>query len=473
MRLLLVEDDITFAKVVVRALEKAPGCEVVWAQGRNEALAALDQGYFELVLLDRRIPSARDVLDGAADHGWAVFDAIRTRYPGTCVWFLTGYEDADFATQVLNDFSRAEDVHGIRGREPVYRVFWKKKMPECIAQVQAFAAQRAALDGIAVQFEGTRPLHAMEKQVVRLFGRRHAGAVAQVTVLSGGLSDSRVLKVILRHADQRFITSAVAKVSILPAIDDEGGRYRDDVVRLTQGGFPTLSETISVGAGDRGGLFYGMVGQTVVSLFDRIVDKHPSVPGIPSLIRAIEDPWYQGRGAEIVQVARIRRLIIPDTDLPEIAAELDGIDIAPVDAVQIQAAACCQHGDMHCANVMFDDRGQPMLIDFGDVGQSFACVDPVTLELSTVFHLQAQRLPRAWPTEALLANWADLDAYVVGCAYAEFIRACRQWALAVAASPKEIYAVGFAYGLRQLKYVDTNKAFARALIRACIAQLSN
>ena len=360
MRLLLVEDDITFAKIVVRALEKVPGCEVVWAQGRNEALAELSQGNFELVLLDRAIPSAKDVLDGSADHGWAVFETIRTEHPGTCVWFLTGAEDANFATQVLNTCSRSEDVHGTRAREPMYRMFWKKQMPDCVAQVQAFAAQRAALDNIAVQFDDTLALHAMEKQVVRLFGRRHAGAVAQVTALSGGLSNSRVLKVILRHADQRFITSAVAKVSQMPAIDDEGERYRHDIVRLTQGGFPTLSETISVGAGDRGGLFYGMVGQTVVSLFDRIVDNDPSVPDIPPQIRAIEDPWYQGRGSENVRVARLRRLMVPDTDLPAISAELGGIDINSADAVEIQAAPCCQHGDMHCANVMFDDRGRPM-----------------------------------------------------------------------------------------------------------------
>jgi CheY-like chemotaxis protein len=82
MRLLLVEDDITFAKVVVRALEKVPGCEVAWAQGRNEALAELNRDYFELVLLDRAIPSAKDVLDGAVDHGWAVFETIRTQQRG-------------------------------------------------------------------------------------------------------------------------------------------------------------------------------------------------------------------------------------------------------------------------------------------------------------------------------------------------------------------------------------------------------
>jgi hypothetical protein len=70
---------------------------------------------------------------------------------------------------------------------------------------------------------------------------------------------------------QNGTLSAAGKVSPLPAIDDEGSRYRRDVVRLTTGGFQTMTQTISVGAGDRGRHCFGMVGQTVVSGFDRIV----------------------------------------------------------------------------------------------------------------------------------------------------------------------------------------------------------
>src|SRR5262249_32626923 len=147
-------------------------------------------------------------------------------------------------------------------------------------------------------------------------------------------------------------------------------------------------------------------------------------------------PWYQGKGAERVPVARIRRLIIPDTDLPAIQAELDGIDITTMESVPIQVSRCCQHGDLHCANVVFDQRGHAMLIDFGNAGHSYASVDPVTLELSTVFHLQAARLPRTWPTEALFANWPNVEAFAVGCSFAQFVRACRAWALAVAGSPQ-------------------------------------
>jgi hypothetical protein len=86
-----------------------------------------------------------------------------------------------------------------------------------------------------------------------------------------------------------------------------------------------------------------------------------------------------------------------------------------------------------------------MLIDFGDTGSSFASVDPVTLELSTVFHLQASRLPAGWPTEALLSQWSDVESYVMGCAFPYFIRACREWAIGVAGSPQEIAAVAYSY----------------------------
>ena len=51
------------------------------------------------------------------------------------------------------------------------------------------------------------------------------------------------------------------------------------------------------------------------------------------------------------------------------------------------------------------------------------------------------------------------------------MRACRAWAVEVAASEQEVLAVAYGYALRQLKYDDTDKVLARAVIRACIAGL--
>jgi CheY-like chemotaxis protein len=472
MRILLVEDNITFAKSIERELGKIADCEVIWAKSRDTALARLADTSFDLVILDRRIPPTDEGMDHAPEHGWTVFQEARTAARGTPVFFLTGTEDADFPAQVLNEFSRVEDIHATGTPEQMYLVFWKKRVNECLARVRAFAAHCAELDRIAVHTEADdRPLPERDLRVLRLFSRRNNGSAVHVKELSGGFSDSRVLKVIVRQPNGLFVMSAVAKISELPMIDDEGNRYRTDIIRLTAGGYPSLAATVAVGAGNRGGLFYAMVGDTVESLFDRIVANNASVPGIPAAIQAIEAPWYQGRATVTVPVSRIRRQILADTDLPGIQAELDGIDIQAVEARGIQAARCCQHGDMHCANVVFDQRGGAMIIDFGDAGQSFASVDPVTLELSTIFHIQSRRLPAGWPPEDRIGQWSNLETFVEACAFADFVRACRIWAQSVAGSPQEIAAVAYAYALRQLKYGDTPKPLARALIRHCIAQI--
>ena len=113
-----------------------------------------------------------------------------------------------------------------------------------------------------------------------------------------------------------------------------------------------------------------------------------------------------------------------------------------------------------------------MLIDFAEAGPSFASIDPVTLELSTIFHSENEALPAGWPTEVSIGQWVTPEPYMDGCAFTPFICACREWALAEAASPDEVVAVAYAYALRQLKYADTDKVLARALIGACIAHFA-
>lgn len=44
MRVLLVEDNITFSKDIVRELTKIADCETVWARSRDAAIAQLEGG---------------------------------------------------------------------------------------------------------------------------------------------------------------------------------------------------------------------------------------------------------------------------------------------------------------------------------------------------------------------------------------------------------------------------------------------
>ena len=188
-------------------------------------------------------------------------------------------------------------------------------------------------------------------------------------------------------------------------------------------------------------------------------------------IRQDQATWHGARQIERIRVSTVRRALIGDVTLQLHNHHLNGIDLDAVENVEIDVARCVQHCDLHCGNVLFDDNGRPMLIDYPDTGGAFASLDPIALELSTIFHKDAP--DRAgWPTEAQARQWADLDAFCAGVAYEPFIRSCRAWATGVAASPEEVLAVAYSYALRQVKYDDTDKALVRDIVSACIAGLA-
>jgi CheY-like chemotaxis protein len=238
MRVLLVEDKIDFAETVERAVHPIPHCELVWVASRDSALATLSGETFDLVILDRRIPSADGVLDDHADHGWHVFQFVREALPGTPVWFLTASEDADFAMEMTNLYGKIEDIHGRHVREQMYQVFWKRIISDCVRRLRVFAEERATLERIAIRLpQGSPALTDEESRTLRIFGRRRNGIAVDTTFLGGGFSASRVLKVIVRTANEAPVITAVAKIAPLPLIREEAGRFRADISRLAPGGF--------------------------------------------------------------------------------------------------------------------------------------------------------------------------------------------------------------------------------------------
>ena len=97
-------------------------------------------------------------------------------------------------------------------------------------------------------------------------------------------------------------------------------------------------------------------------------------------------------------------------------------------------------------------------------GTGQPAVNPVMLELSLLFH--PQRLDMGgWPSIEQARQWGSLEAYLDGCPAAEFIRECRGWAARVSAGNREIAASAYSYLVRQLKYDDTNKDLALALLQ--------
>lgn len=245
---------------------------------------------------------------------------------------------------------------------------------------------------------------------------------------------------------------------------------RDQITKLAPGSFPQVTAEIGLGAGRFASIFYGVVGTDVKSLFDVLVDDPAAGAAVPVQLRADQANWHGARQVEKLRVSTIRRSLIGDVLLQGLGEELAGIDLEPVEAIQIDAARCVQHGDLHCANVLFDDVVRPMVIDYPEIGRSLASLDPVALELSTIFHRDAPHRA-GWPSEAQAENWCDIEQFSAGSPYEAYLRACRAWAVEIAGSEQEVWAVGYSYALRQLKYGDTDKVLARAIIRGCIARL--
>lgn len=471
MRILLVEDNIDFARTIEKAIQAVDGCELKWTKSKTGALTALDDESFDVVILDRRIPTEDDFLDDHQDHGWAVFKSIAENQPGTSVWFLTGTVDPDLPAEVLNAHSRGGDIHCCGRKDPVYKVFWKHKMTECIAAVRAFRIDVQQTEVIHLSQVGTPVnLRVEEVRVLKLFGRNHGGTSIEVQPLIGGLSGARVLRVSVFNASGKPIITSVAKVGHFSEIADERSRYRTEVVKLLPGSFPQVTGDIEFGAACYAGIFYGRVGAEVRSLFDEIAANPEGAALVPTRLQESQATWIGARQRERVRVSTIRRSLIGDVDLQAKPAELEDIDRAAVELVYVDIERCVQHGDLHCANVLFDDRGRPMIIDYRDTGRAIASLDPIVLELSTIFHKNAPNRG-GWPSEEQASQWPDINAFCAGAPHEGYLRACRQWALAVAASEQEVWAVGYSYALRQLKYDDTNKVLARAIIRACIERL--
>lgn len=471
MRILLVEDKVDFAASIEKAIIAIDGCEVIWKRSKAGALGALEEESFDVVILDRRIPTEDDFLDDHQDHGWAVFQAIAERKPGTSVWFLTGTVDADFAVEMLRDHGRRGDIHCCGRNDPVHQVFWKDKMTACVAAVRAFRADVQQTDQIHLEHAG-KPINlsADEIRLLKLFGRRYGGSKIQVRSLAGGLSGARVLRVtVFNGAGAPQITS-VAKVGAFNEIEVERGKYHAEVVKLAPGSFPQMIAQIGLGAGHYAGIFYGVVGTEVKSLFDFLADDPAAGAVVPVQLRSDQATWHGARQSERLRVSTIRRSLVSDVVLQGLGNELVGFELGPVEAIEIEVARCVQHCDLHCANVLFDDVARPMVIDYPEIGRSLASLDPIALELSTIFHRDAPGRA-GWPSEDQAINWTDIDQFCAGSPYDAYLRACRTWALENAGSEREVWAVGYSYALRQLKYTDTDKTLARAIVRGCVARL--
>lgn len=474
MRVLLVEDNASFAQSVEDGLSDIDDCSLMWVTNRDDAINRLDNGTFDLVLLDRSIePNSEVKFNDNVSYGWEVFLHIKQTQQGTPVWFLTAYWDVELASLLADDHPRTDDIYSTGNISNLYRGARKADLPQEVVRISALADAKRALSVIPVNYVGQNVLpDEREKTIVRQLAKRKHAVAVSVQPFPGGLSGARVLKVDLLNADQVVIGTFVGKIDFIQNIKRESLKHQNIFSLLDHGAVPNNCDLVTCGAGNIGGVFFGMVGGETYSLFDKLKEDPDDVTGIPAILEGKQEKWQNAVAQETQTLGDIRRRFIRDTILSGIEDELPAFARHDIENKEMSVGVCYQHRDLHAGNVLFAPNDDVLMIDYLEAGQDCACLDSVTLELSLVFHSESLGIRGDWPTIASARQWFDIESYLAGCPFPELVRSCRSWSERHSTSAQEVAAIVYSYAMRQLKYGDTDKELARVLILKAVEKMS-
>lgn len=469
MRLLWIEDNVDLVNVVKERLqEEEPELEIVHAASRDSGKAQVEIGHYDVVICDLSIPTTDGALDQDVAHGLDVYETVKLKASGTTCIVLSAFLNVGLTGDLFSS-ARSADMFGTGREQLLLHVVEKKDLPKVIKLLKNMAGALRELDDIEIVCDAGCALDLSQRRVVKIFAHMLGGHGVRVANVSGGMSGTRAvsIRVLGERGDVR--TVALGKVGPIDDVENEHARGRQYVTPLLAVGTCVSDlRIVRAGAGPLGGIFYPFADEYSETLYARIGSHPEEARQLIERIRALESRW-QGRGTvESVSVADVRRFCVADEHMSSLMGKYPGFRLADAEARRVQIMRCVQHGDLHGGNVLLKPDGSPLVIDYARAQMGTAALDPLTLELSLLYHPDGRQLAPGWPSPATAANWSDIDAYVVGCPVADVVRECRAWASAMANSPRELYAVAYAVSLRQLRYPDTDVDVARAVIESAL-----
>jgi CheY-like chemotaxis protein len=463
MFVLVVEDKMDFVDDIQSMLSEMPGPPTVKvALSRDAAFTLIEAEFFDLIILDLRIPTKDGGIDDMPQHGHAVFGKARAVAPGTPILVLTGSPVEDFVETLLQQ-KQDVDIWSEGRKAMTVDILKKYEFEKCPARLQPIATAIRALGEIELQRTGI-DLSIEDDRLIRIFARKFGGTRCIISRLGGGLSGALVVRIRITDAGGARVHDAVAKLGSPSVVNDECDRFDRLVSRLDAHATPRKLATLDYGARARAGIFYGLAEGFDQTAFEAATGPDIQIARVIRSVEAVTARWLQDVAESRRTIREIRQRLLSDKDQSEVLRKFPMAWAPEFEAHQIQTKWSCVHGDLHGSNILVASDGRVVLIDYGDVGEGQASLDPVTLELSVLFHPQRSQGHSKWPSIEQAAHWGDLDLYLIGCPIASFIRECREWALRVAAGNREVAASAYAYLLRQLKYDDTNKDLALALL---------
>ncbi len=465
VHVLIVEDNAAQAQRLESACTKAlspTDLLIELAEDSSTAHDLLASQHFDIAICDLAIPATGVSLIPDRMHGLRVVRTIRDEHGGLPLIIVSEHSDDPALMRNLMRDAGSADPYGAGAEVPMLVCFGNEELPECERELAAALNRSIGVAQVSITGAGAAALTISQTRAIQVFARSCEGSAAQVAAAKRGRSEAKTLRLTVHGIAGQETAHVAAKLGSREWVAGEMIAHRQASSMLPVGLGVPLTSTVAAGASGEGGAFYGLAVYYTRNLVECLDDAPDDAAKVVQSLSNKLAPVYALAPQRQLSVLDIRRDIVGRADA-RLAGSLESA-IVELNDHKVLVTECIQHGDMHGENVLVNDACEPMLIDYGDVRRTSGCLDPLTLELSTVFHPAARTVRGAWPTETQASSWEDLDTYVESCPFEGYIRECRKWTMDVAASREEIAAVLLSYCLRQLRYPECPKPLARTLI---------
>jgi CheY-like chemotaxis protein len=465
LRILSVEDkaeDRDRIEEIVKECDER--IDVVFADNRDAAIELLKAEFFDLAILDLKIPAISGDLDTSPEHGLAVLSSIQHSRLGISVILLTGSPAEELIDGLLSYSSRV-DVWGSGSKWPTIRFVAKGNIASLLELLRHVQAAIASLNDVECRSSENLPEGASLKRLVQIIVKQRNGSSYEVRRVGGGLSGALVLQIKIKNNQGVQTANIICKCASIEQVSVEERKYKDFADRLKPGATPRFLSSYLFGAGSMGAATYSMADG-----FDRDLFSLATGVNEPELaLRAAFDgirPWSDGVAERQVSIKDIRKKTLNDAKFAKIVVEHNLDWAVDFERRTVQARWCPTHGDFHGGNVLVNTTGEVQIIDYNDIDDRPPSFDWVTLELSLFCARNGPARDTGWPSIQDCAYWADVNTFSQSGPFEAFVKACRKNAESVAPGRREVLSCAYAYLVRQLWYDDTDHDVIKALLEA-------
>lgn len=458
MRVLIVEDeDASLEETIAVLKDLDANAEVFVAGDQATALQLLNDTEFDLIVCDLKIPPAPNDLGADEAHGLAVHASAQEICPGTPLIFLTGRATPTNVQHQLS-YGVVTDYYGLEAT-PLVQLAVKDGNRQEVEYIRDMVTGLESLDQCSVSCEPQGEASDLLLRAVRTYAKQLGALEVDLELLSG-LSGAEVARAIFRIPNGQT-RSILVKLQDREAARDERSRYDQNVPNKLRLGYfaPSAAAPIEHGLRKQAALFYTVAADTR-SLFRLAADSPEKAADVVASMAVDHLPWTSEQHIVEVNLGDLRRRRLPDDD-PRVQPLFNEPWRGEIEALDVSLHVSTTHGDLHGLNVLVDTAGRATLIDYGDVGVASTALDPLTLEMSVLFHKDGPQEAKRRSLEQLRA-WSRVEEFADGSDYAPVFHQCRSWANRVTTA-ESLFATAYVHAVRQLKYRDVQPDDALAV----------